>query len=385
MGLWPFGKGKDTKPASTDEDAVEFSSRVVTVAMSSGTLVRGKLMVHFHEALPPTRAERTMELLRRAIEDDVAKLATLDALLSAQTSILSDAVQRLPDAAPRPRTIEIVALHALDDASGRASPSSMPPPAAPSPPAAEAPPPPAARIPTPRPPPIVASPSTGDTPPPSIAMPTSRRPSSSQMLSVRGAPLVPTGATAENAGKALAPLLRDAATKLMLGVLRAYDLFAVRKMSLNESDTEIIEAMVPVSSAPLGFFWDSRAEEFTRWKETLGEDVFAALRTETEAASAYLFFHSLESARVDAAALNVVLERSADGAFDDGKAALGKLGRFLHPAEGSTVAELAAACVRALGHRTDLGKLDLILTPLLASLQDDLSIAAAQVRYAVQK
>lgn len=403
MGLWPFGKGKDSKPSSTDEDEVEFSSRVLTSPLSSGALVRGKLMVHFHETLPLSRAERTMELLKKSIEEDVAKRATLDELLGAQTAILTAAIERLPDAAPRPRTIEIVALHALDDPSGRASPSSippamMPPALRPGAPAREAAPavrsesspdvtPPPSRVMTPRPLPVVGRPPM-DSAPSSIASPATRRPSG-QMLSVRGAPLVPTGATAENAGKALAPLLRDAATKLMLGVLRAYDLFVVRKMALNESDTEIIQAMVPVSSAPLGFFWESRSDEFHRWTEALGDEKFSALRAESEAAASYLFYQSLDHARVDHTALNVVLERSSEGAFSDGKAALAKLGRYLHPAEGSAVAELAASIVRALGRtpegRAELGRLDLVLTPLLAALQDDLSIAAAQVRYAVAK
>lgn len=391
MGLWPFGKGKDSKPAPTDEEEeVERASRVLTIALPSGVLVRGKLMVHFHDALPVTRADRTMELLRKTIEEDVAKLASLDQILAQQTNVLTDAIQRLPDAAPRPRTIEIVALHTLDDTSGRATPSSIPPSAMPpglrpSEPAADAlhAAPQASRVMTPRPAPVVTGRAPMDSAPASVAMPTSRRASSSQMLSVRGAPLVPTGATAEHAGKALAPLLRDAGTKLILGVLRAYDLFAVRKMALNESDTEIIEAMVPVSSAPLGFFWESRSDEFQRWTETLGEASFDALRAETEAASVYLFYQSLEHARVETTALNVVLERSSEGAFSDGKAALAKLGRYLHPAEGTAVAELAASIVRALGHRSDLGRLDLVLTPLLAALQDDLSIAATQVRHTV--
>lgn len=391
MGLWPFGKGKDTKPSSSDEDEVEFSSRVLTSPLSSGALVRGKLMVHFHETIPLSRAERTMELLKRMIEEDVAKRATLDELLTAQTAILAAAIERLPDAAPRPRTIEIVALHALDDTAGRATPSSLPPAAMPAglrpPEPAVEPTPPPSRLMTPRPAPVVGRPPM-DSSPASIAPPMTRRPSG-QMLSVRGGPLVPNGATAENAGKALAPLLRDAATKLMLGVLRAYDLFAVRKMALNESDTEIIEAMVPVSTAPLGFFWESRSDEFQRWTEALGDEKFAALRAEAEAAASYLFYQSLEHARVDQTALNVVLERSAENAFAEGKSALAKLGRYLHPAEGSSVAELTASIVRALGRtaeqRAELGRLDLVLTPLLAALQDDLSIAAAQVRHAVAK
>ncbi|MFO0613536.1 MAG: hypothetical protein U0414_13145 [Polyangiaceae bacterium] len=396
MGLWPFGKGKENKPSPPDEDEVEFSSRVVTVALSSGALVRGKLTVHFHEPLGAARAERTMELLRRTAEEDIAKLASLDELLAKQNDILTDAIQKLPEAAPRPRTIEIVALHAVEDAGGRNSPSSIPPAALPASLRPDVPKveaaekrAPASRVMTPRPAPVVAGRGPMDSSPASIAAPTTRRPSG-QMLSVRGAPLVPTGTTAENAGKALAPLLRDAATKLMLGLLRAYDLFAIRKMSLNESDTEIIEAMVPVSSAPLGFFWESRSEEFHRWTETLGEEAFGALRAEAEAAASYLFYQSLDHARVEQTALNVVLERSAEGAFVDGKVALAKLGRYLHPAEGSTVAELAASVRRSLGRpsgeaRAELGRIDLVLTPLLAALQDDLSIAAAQVRYAVAK
>jgi hypothetical protein len=223
-----------------------------------------------------------------------------------------------------------------------------------------------------------------DSEPVSVAVPQSRK-SSGQMLAARGDRLVPVGATPEGAGKALVPLMRDASTKLALGILRAYDLLVVRQVPLDEGETAMAEAIVPVSSAPLGFFAESRIEELVRWQSMLGEDRYVALTIEATTMLAYLFYEALRSVQIDQGTITTVVERMSEGAFPDRKGSISQLGRYLLSSERTAAAELTAGVIRAVGHDSELKRLDVILMPLLASLQDDVAIAAAQVRTAFAK
>jgi hypothetical protein len=205
------------------------------------------------------------------------------------------------------------------------------------------------------------------------------------MLIARGARLIPFGATPEAAGKGLVPLMRDAATKLELGILRAYDLVVVRKAPFDEADTSLAEAMVPVSTAPLGFFAEARSDELSRWEKVLGEASYESLRGEACAMVSFLLYDALRHAEVEASTITTVLERMSEGAFAEGKGAIASLGRYLHPAEGTAMSELVKGIVKALGHETELSQASAMLTPVIAALQEDLGVAAAQVRSGVAK
>jgi hypothetical protein len=205
------------------------------------------------------------------------------------------------------------------------------------------------------------------------------------MLIARGARLIPFGATAEAAGKGLVPLMRDAATKLELGILRAYDLVVVRKAVIDETDGAFAEAMVPVSTAPLGFFAESRSDELSRWEKTLGDEPYKELETEACRMVAFLLYEALRHVEVEQPTITTVLERMSEGAFPAGKGAVASLGRYLHPTDGTAMSELAKGIVKAVGHASELKGIGEMLTPLIASIQDDLAIAAAQVRSGVAK
>jgi hypothetical protein len=396
MGLWPFGK----KEKAEDEDPVDFVSRVVTAVLSDGKRIRGKLVIHFREPIQPDDADRTLASAVAAVERASVRAHELSDLASSELS--TRIIEELPENVTAPRSLEIVALHLVDEpgpSSVARLPSAPPPPKpaseppAPEPPAREveptatkepsSPPPAISRQQSSRPPPI---PRTDDVeqPPPSVAVPASRKPSG-QMLIARGARLIPFGATAEAAGKGLVPLMRDAATKLELGIFRAYDLVIVRKAMIDETDGAFAEAMVPVSTAPLGFFAESRSDELSRWEKTLGDEPYKELETEACAMVAFLLYEALRHVEVEQATITTVLERMSEGAFPAGKGAVASLGRYLHPTEGTAMGELAKGIVKAVGHADELKGVGAMLTPLIASIQDDLAIAAAQVRSGVAK
>jgi hypothetical protein len=390
MGLWPFGK----KDKAEEEEPVDFVSRVITAVLSDGKRIRGKLVIHFRDPIAPDDADRTLASAVAAVERASVRSHELSDLASSELS--TRIIEELPENVTAPRSLELVALHLVDEPgpSSVARPPSAPPPPKPASeppvphvePSSKEPSSPPAAIPrqqSSRPPPIPRTDEV-EPAPASVAVPTSRKPSG-QMLIARGARLIPFGATAEAAGKGLVPLMRDTATKLELGILRAYDLVVVRKAMIDEEDGALADAMVPVSTAPLGFFAESRADELSRWEKTLGEEPYKELATEACAMVSFLLYEALRHVEVEQATITTVLERMSEGAFPAGKGAVASLGRYLHPTEGTAMGELAKGIIKAVGHASELKGIGEMLTPLIASLQDDLAIAAAQVRSGVAK
>ncbi len=197
------------------------------------------------------------------------------------------------------------------------------------------------------------------------------------MLAVRSERLVPLGATPEVVAKSLVPLMRDEATKLLIAVLRAYDLLVVRTISVDAS-MDGFDAIMPVSTVPLGFFADSRIDELERWESALGILRLEALRGEAATIVCYLLHQALEHGGVGMTASTTILERIAEGAFDQGSTPLARIGRYLHLVEGSPAGEFGSSVMKIVGHADKLEKLETALTPVLASLQEDLSLAATQ-------
>jgi hypothetical protein len=387
MGFWPFGK----KEKDDEDEPVEFASRVVTATLGSGALVRGKLVVHFDEPISHLAAERVLASASAGIERAAGAARELGDLSG---DVIAGVAAELPDNVVRPRSLELVALHVVDEAVQHAPPSAAERAAAPP---SSATPLPARKI-SSAPPPKPASvppgpsgsvpPKRSSTPPPADDIeppPQSSRKPSGQMLIARGMRLVPYGASPEGIGKALVPLVRDATTKLTLGILRAHDLLVVRKIDVDPHDETMAAALVPVTTAPLGFFAESRAEELSRWQTTLGEPSYEALCGEIAAMVAFLFYDALKHAHVEQAVVTTVVEHVSEGAFPEGKSAISKLGHYLHPPEGSAATQLTKGIVRSLGEADELARIQLVLTPLLASLQDDLAVAATQVHSSLAK
>ena len=129
---------------------------------------------------------------------------------------------------------------------------------------------------------------------------------------------------------------------------------------------------------PLGFFADSRIDELERWESALGILRLEALRGEAATIVCYLLHQALEHGGVGMTASTTILERIAEGAFDQGSTPLARIGRYLHLVEGSPAGEFGSSVMKIVGHADKLEKLETALTPVLASLQEDLSLAATQ-------
>jgi hypothetical protein len=331
MRLWPFGK--------SDEELVEFVSRVVTAKTKDGSEVRGKLTLHFATPTEPKAA------------DDVADRGA-GALMSIMGG--SDAAQLLGHeeelaqrilplvAILRPvRHAEIVALHvvggAVSDAPQTRRSSSAPPPA--------------------------------------------HRRSSSQILAVREGRLIPLGATPEIAGGSLVPLVRDAAARVLVGALRSYDLVVVRHLDLEDGGNEAEAELVPMSTAAPGQFATERASEIERWREKLGDVAVAALTSEAATVVCFFLAQSLEREGIDHGAATRILENAASLSFVE-LAPLTDLPRyFAQPAEAAETFVTRVLGMLKAEPRAASG-LVAALGPVLASVRDEFALAATQVKQA---
>ncbi len=334
MRLWPFGKGDDTE--------VDYSSRVVTAQTTDEVTLRGKLTIHFASPVPQKDADETADAAATTLRNMIQAVDASEVL--GQEADLAQRV--LPTIGMlRPiRTVEVVALHVVG------GPTSEPPP-------------PATRR------------------PPSVPPMTTRRGSSTQLMAVRDVRLVMPGATPEIAGGGLVPLMRDAATRILIGGLRSYDLVVVREVELDEQAAANLGDMVPTSTAAPGQFADDRAPEIERWQDKLGDDTVEALRAESATCVSFFLQRCLEREPVDAAVAVRVVQAGADLAWSD-LSPLSELPRYLGAPSGPTEVLALRVLDIAKAEPRHAASLVTALTPVLASVQDDFTFAAHQVRMA---
>lgn len=334
MRFWPFGK-------SDREERLDFQSRVVSATAKDGKQLRGKLTVHFVEPELAEAADPMADEAARALRDLFESAPDAHEVVADEGELGRLCLGGLRSAS-KVRSIDVVAVHVIGEephapATRRPVSSSAPPPHAPAP---------------------------------------SRRSSSSQMLAVRDSRLIPEGASAEAAGFAIVPLLRDASTRVTVGMLRAYDLLFVRQVELGADD---FSELVPVSTAAPGRFATERKDELERWDEKLGADKMSELSGEAAAIVCYFLHNSLEQTGIDSKIAIAVLESAAHSAFPDGHP-LADLPRYLAVASNPTDA-LASRAIAALG--VDNGQLNtfaVMLAPILASLQEDFGFTATQIQ-----
>lgn len=339
MRFWPFGKDNDA-----NADGIDFGSRVVTGAARDGRQARAKVTAAFKSPLSQEAADQMMDrcavLLRAAFED----ATTADELVGAESDLARRVNEQLSDA----RSIDIVALHIVgesSDAPPTRRPFSEPP-----------------RTNAPR----------------SQTPPTTRRASSSQMLAVRDSRLIPEGATAEACAAAIVPLLRDAGTRVLVGILRAYDLLVVREIKVDKTTADDFGELVPLSRAAPGRFADERREELARWEDKLGAAKVTQLRNDASAVVCFFLHVSLERVGLATSTAVTLLEAGAQLAFPD-EGAVAAMPRYFgmpDPAEA-----LASRALEAFeSNRSVLAGFALAMTPVLASLQEDFAFTAQQIK-----
>ncbi|WP_437586843.1 hypothetical protein [Sorangium sp. So ce1000] len=385
MGFWPFG-GRE--PAN-----VESASQVVTAATRRET-VRGKLTLYFKEPQTRSAADRAAEQCAQVAGDLLRETAEQEALLGREAELAAAIAARAPRSVPPLRAIELAALHVVTERttqSRRSGPTPEPPPD--QEPAQAA----GARTPSTRPPspggvgwttgaPPASSrgfapapgapPTVGRNSPSSIPPPMSVRsqPPSSGAYRARGGA---GNARASSPGligspptviaAALAPLLRDASTRLLLGCLRAHDLIIVRRVAIDPGAAEQLAALLPVSEAPPGEFEASRAAELSRWHTALGSPVISQLRTESCAISAQKARVALGAASIAPGVAGELIDALCRTAFPGLALSSAHIDRYAE----QDLSELAAESVARVLRHPNSKPLRLALGPLLDAVHGD--------------
>lgn len=334
MKFWPFGKDEE-------ESTVEYVSRVVTANATDGAEVRAKLNLVFVEPIPEARGESTAAaasgILQKYFEAGTSSL-----LLGTERDAASSVMGALP-ASGHVRSVDVVAIHVVGEAAPEGPRSRMP--------------------------------SSH-----SISAPKPRRQSSSQMLAVRESRLITPGSTIEEAGASLQALLRDASIRVLLGVLRAYELTEVLAVSSSEED---LADIVPQSTVAPGRFELERRPEIVRWEQRLGVELVSSLRDESQALVCAFFRASMAEVGVGDELARGVLEAGARSAFPeappavDGLQAIGSEGEIASSVATRTLAILTQGKAAKVAEHASY---ELAITSLVASLRADFTFAAEQVK-----
>jgi hypothetical protein len=350
MGLMAFWRFGEREPANVEE-----ASRIFTAAARDGKRIRGKLTLRFDEPQTQTAADKTTARCAQIAEHLVRDVSGAEQLIGAEAELASAIAGRLPQASLSLRSVEISDLQAVGErisSAGLLSPFT-----APSRPPSGAPPsgPPPSQGGLRRP---VSSVPPGDRRSSPYALQPFTQASSSQpppsssslrWLGARaGAWLAPRpGSPPALVASALAPLLRDVASRFLIGCLRAHDLVIVRRVPLDPASTEILAALLPISDAPPGEFETSRAAEISRWHSTLGSLVLNQLRTEASVLSAFQIRMALGRREIAASSATEVVEALCRTAFPGLVVSAAQLARY---SEQRLSAEAAESVARTLRH-----------------------------------
>ncbi|WP_437721714.1 hypothetical protein [Sorangium sp. So ce861] len=382
MGFWPFGS---REPANA-----ESASQIVTAATRRET-VRGKLTLYFKDPQTQSAASKAAERCAQIAGDLLREIGEQEPLLGREAELAAAIAARAPRGVPTLRAIELASLHVVTDrttqsrrnrltpvpplgaeplrSAGARAPSSRPPPGGLH--AGAPPPPPSSRGmgQLPSPPPALGHSSPSSIPPSSV-----RSPPSSGAYRLRGAGngrgsspgLIGSPPTVIAA--ALAPLLRDASTRLLLGCLRAHDLIIVRRVAIDPGAAEQMAALLPVSEAPPGEFEASRAAELSRWHAALGSPVISQLRAESCTISAQKARMALSTAAIPPGLVGELVDALCRTAFPGFALSSAHIDRYVE----HDLNELAAESVARILRHPNSKQLRLAFGPLLDAVQTDM-------------
>jgi hypothetical protein len=191
--------------------------------------------------------------------------------------------------------------------------------------------------------------------------------------------MLPPGSPPDAIGQAIAPFVRDGAGRVLVGFLRAYDLLALRGLALEEGSAEMLAALVPVSDAPLGGYEASRNAELARWQQTFGDAIFQRIRRESQVAAIFLAHAALSRAAVPQNITLEILQEAAPAAFAGERGTVLEMSRYLSASHDGAVPALCANFVDIVGHG-DAAQLSAALAPLVASVEEDMNVAATLAR-----
>jgi hypothetical protein len=209
-----------------------------------------------------------------------------------------------------------------------------------------------------------------------------RRVSTSRMRAVTPF-FVPPNAAPAVVGPVIAPLVRDAAARILIGVLRAHDLLVLRGIALDESSPEVMGALVPLSDAPRGGFEQSRLREIARWQGALGPPIYHRLQREAAVFAVYLSYATMIETGISQDRVLALVEATCASAYPHAESPVAELGRYLHAEESSVSEQLSAGMIAILGdgerseRSASMGR---AITPLIASVREEMSFAASMLK-----
>lgn len=352
MGFWPFGW--------RERADVESTSRVVTAA-TRGRTIRGKLTLHFKEPQTQAAANKAAERCAHIAEGLLREIPEHEPLRGKEAALASAIAARAPQGVPALRTVELTSLHALVDRSGSQRGSAPNLQSAPGVEAAQG-----GALPG-------GAPRTPSSVPPPISV---RSPPSSGASRLRGAGAGSARASSPSlvgssptvVATSLAPLLRDAATRLLLGCLRAHELIIVRRVALDPGATEQLAALVEASDAPPGELEASRAAELSRWHTALGSAVLSQLRTESCAIAAQKARTALRTAEIAQGVAAEMVDTLCRTAFPGLALSSAQIARY---AEHDLCEQAAESVARILRHPNSK-QLRIALGALLEAVDSDM-------------
>lgn len=385
MGIWPFGR---------DPADVEMASRIVTATVGDKVKVRGKLSLHFAEPQTQAIADDAAERCAALMEIVLREQRDHESVVGAEGEMVLKLVDRMPPTMVPTRMIELAALHVVGDPAltARKKPSTasfqaVRPPSAP---------PPAMRHVTPWAPPTMGSPptiapkssvpkSSGTVPPPSAVAPSSsvpKRRSSTRMRALTASLVLPVGSSPQSIGAAIAPLLRDTSFRLLIGFLRIHDLIAVRGVLLEEGSPELQVAVSTILDQAPGEE-ATRTAEIGRWESTLGVSVVDALRREALTVATFLAHSTLGQAGIPQDTTVELLDECCTRAAPGEPSPLLAIEPYTRSAQDALPSLIDARITKILGGAGEPGSMNAALTPLVASVEEDISIASTLAKHAL--
>jgi len=189
---------------------------------------------------------------------------------------------------------------------------------------------------------------------------------------------LPVGAGPYEVARALTPLFRDTAARILVGFLRAYDLTVIRRVSFDGVENDILSSLTAPSDGAAGTYAASHAAEIHRWQEAFGATKMDQLQREANLAAAALGYEMFSVEGVSQSTTNAIVEGLAGSAFADPDLVI-ELGRYLYTVNATTSAEALTNMIEVAGEEMPPG-LETALDPLFESLRDDIAAAALIVK-----
>jgi hypothetical protein len=203
------------------------------------------------------------------------------------------------------------------------------------------------------------------------------------MRALTASMVLPVGSPPHAIGASISPVVRESSMRLLIGFLRIYDLIEVRGVTLEEGSQDLLGAVSTLLEPPQGEHETSRAAEIARWQGILGTDTVEMLRREAAVAGAYQLYTALLHLEVPQNISIEVLDECCAKAFPGERSPIMELNRYMR-VDGSTLPSHIASRIQGItGGGREATSMIAPLSPLLASVEEDLSVVATLAKHSL--